>query len=151
MNVFPPVVVFVSRKIWGRIHFKNPARGTCPIMAASPLFLMEGEGVTVKTPATTADAADVREIEGGSGVETSDARAEVTARTARRGEEGSLSRMFFFLGRPEGVGVDVGAAAAAGERRRFWESVVAKAAAADRRLRDGVDGSRARTSPQATS
>ena len=105
---------------------------------------MEGEGVTAKAPATTTDAADVREIAGGSGVETSDARAEETARAARRGEEGSMSRVLFFLGRPEGVRAAVGVAATAGERRRLWESVVAKAAAADRRSRNGVDGSRAR-------
>ena len=147
MVVFPPLVVFISGKTWGKIHFKSPARGTWPIITASPLFLMEGEGVTAKAPATTADAADVHETEGGLGVETSDARAEVTARTARRGEEGSLSRMFFFLGQPEGVGVAVGVTAAAGERRRFWESAVAKAAAADWRSRNDVDGSRARTSP----
>ena len=83
-------------------------------------------------PATTVDAAerDVREIEGGSGVETSDARAEETARTVRRGEEGSLRRVFFFFGRPEGVGAAVGVAAVAGERRRYLGSV-AKAAAAN--------------------
>ena len=117
-------------------------------MAASPLFLTKGEGVTTKAPATTADAAerDVRKVEGGAGVETSNTRVEETARTARRGEEGSMSRLLFFLGRPEEVRAAVGVAATAVERRRLWESVVAKAAAADRRSRDGVDGSRARTS-----
>ena len=117
-------------------------------MAASPLFLTKGEGVTTKAPATTADAAerDVRKVEGGAGVETSNTRVEETARTARQGEEGALRCVFFFLVRPKGVGAAVGVAASAGERRRFWGSV-AKAAAADRRLRDGVDGSRARTSP----
>ena len=54
-------------------------------MAAVPLFLSEGEGVTVKASATTADAAegDIRKIEGGSGVETSNARAGETRQMAR--------------------------------------------------------------------
>ena len=101
-------------------------------MAATPLFLAEREGVTAKAPATTADAAerDVREIKGSSCVETSDARAEETARTAQQGEEGALRRVFFFLGWPDEVGAAVGVAAAAGQRRRFWGSV-AKAAVAD--------------------
>ena len=101
-------------------------------MAASPLFLTKGEGVTTKAPATTADAAerDVREIEGNSSVETSNVRTEETTRTARQGEEEALGRMFFFLGRPEGVGAAVGVATATGEHSHFWGSV-AKAAAAD--------------------
>ena len=101
-------------------------------MAAAPLFMMEGEGVTTKASATTRDAAerDVCEIKGGSAVETSDARTEQTTRTARRGEEGALRRVFFFLGRPEGMGTAVGVAVAAGKRRQLWGSV-AKAKAED--------------------
>ena len=75
----------------------------------------------MKAPAMTADAADgeVRKIDGGSGTDTGDARAEETARAARRGDEGVLSREFFFRGRPEGVGTAVDVATTTGDRRRF--------------------------------
>ena len=93
-------------------------------MAAVPLFLAAGDGLTAKTSATTAEAAErvVRATGGGSVTKTSDARADDTARTARCGETGGRRRAVFFLGRPEGVGAAVAAVAAAGERRRFVAS-----------------------------
>ena len=100
LTVFPPLVVFVSGNTVGRTHFKNPARGTCPAMAATPLFRATGEGVTAKAPATTAAAAegDVRAMEGGSGAEAKAARAKETARMARQGDDGALCVVFFFRG-----------------------------------------------------
>ena len=101
-------------------------------------------------PAMTADAADgdVRATDGGSGADTRDARAEETARAARRGDKGVLIRVFFFRGRPEGVGAAVDVAAAAGDRRRFRRSAAKVATVLS--SRDGVNGMRARTLPWAT-
>ena len=95
----------------------------------------------------TADAADgdIRATGGGSGADTRDTRAEETAWAARRGDEGVLIRVFFCRGRPEGVGVAVGVAAVAGDRRRFRWSVDKVTTVLS--PRNGVDGTRARTLP----
>ena len=105
LTVLPSLPVLVIRKFWGQTRFKNLARGTCPAMAAAPSFRMTGEGVTAKAPAMTTDAADgdASANNSGAGVDTRDASTEETARAARRGDKGALSRVFFFRGRPERV------------------------------------------------
>ena len=68
-------------------------------MAVTPLFLTVGDRFMATAPATTAEAAEggVRDTKGGSGAETSVARAEETTWAARREEKGAFRRELFFL------------------------------------------------------
>ena len=94
----PARPVVFHGKTWGRIHFRNPALRTYPIIA-SPQRSLETVGGVERTSATEEDGEEgVGSVMGDMATATVEATTDKMARAARRGDKAKSGKVSLFLG-----------------------------------------------------